>query len=107
MFGLESVDGKDRLDLSVDGVFLEVGLTPNSDPLKGLIELNEWGEVPVDRDQSTRMKGLFAAGDVTDVREKQISIAVGQGALAALTAHRYLVENKLTKSKIGLKESWQ
>jgi alkyl hydroperoxide reductase subunit F len=104
---LESVDGKDRLDLSVDGVFLEVGLTANSDPLKGLIDLNEWGEVPVNRDQSTRMKGLFAAGDVTDVREKQISIAVGQGAFAALTAHRYLVENKLTMSKIGLKEPWQ
>ncbi|MGA2574304.1 MAG: FAD-dependent oxidoreductase [Candidatus Methanomethylicaceae archaeon] len=104
---LESVDGKDRLDLNVDGVFLEIGLTPNSSPLNGLIKLNEWGEVPVNRDQSTTMNGLFAAGDVTDVREKQISIAVGQGALAALTAHRYLVENKLTKSKIELKETWQ
>lgn len=104
---LRSVDGKDRLDLSVDGVFLEVGLTPNSGPLKGLVELNEWGEVPVNRDQSTSVRGLFAAGDITDAREKQISIAVGQGAFAALTAHRYLVENKLTMSKIGLKESWQ
>jgi alkyl hydroperoxide reductase subunit F len=104
---LESVDGNDKLDLNVDGVFLEIGLTPNSSPLDGLIKLNEWGEVPVSRDQSTSMKGLFAAGDVTDVREKQISVAVGQGALAALTAHRYLVENKLTKSKIELNEPWQ
>jgi alkyl hydroperoxide reductase subunit F len=104
---LESIDGTDGLDLNVDGVFLEIGLTPNSSPLNGLIKLNEWGEVPVSRDQSTSMEGLFAAGDVTDVREKQISIAVGQGALAALTAHRYLVENKLTKSKIELKEPWQ
>jgi len=52
------------------------------------------------------MKGLFAAGDVTDVSEKQICIAVGQGAMAALTAHKYLIENKLTKSKIGSKEPW-
>ncbi len=104
---LESVDGMDRFDLNVDGVFLEIGLTPNSDPLKGLIELNEVGEVSVKKDQSTSVKGLFAAGDVTDVEEKQISIAVGQGALAALTAHKYIVQNKLSKSKNGLTKSWQ
>jgi alkyl hydroperoxide reductase subunit F len=104
---LESVDGKDKFDLNVDGVFLEIGLTPNSDPLKGLLQLNERGEVPVNKDQSTSVVGLFAAGDVTDVEEKQIVIAVGQGALAALSAHKYLVQSGLTKSKIGLKESWQ
>jgi len=104
---LESVDGKDRFDLKVDGVFLEIGLTPNTEPLKGLVELNEWNEVPTNRDQSTKTQGLFAAGDVTDVKEKQISIAVGQGASAALATHKYLVENRLTKSSIGLKESWQ
>jgi alkyl hydroperoxide reductase subunit F len=104
---LESVDGNDRYDLKLDGVFLEIGLTPNSSALKNLLQLNEWGEVPINRDQSTTIQGLFAAGDVTDVREKQISIAVGQGALAALSAHRYLVENKLTNSRIGVKESWQ
>ena len=104
---LESVDGKDRYDLKIDGVFLEIGLTPNSSSLKNLIRLNEWGEVPINRDQSTTIQGLFAAGDVTDVREKQISIAVGQGALAALSAYRYLVENKLTNSRVSVKESWQ
>jgi alkyl hydroperoxide reductase subunit F len=104
---LESVDGKDRYDLKIDGVFLEIGLTPNSSALKNLIQLNEWGEVPINRDQSTTIQGLFAAGDVTDVREKQISIAVGQGALAALSTYRYLVENKLTNSRISVKESWQ
>ncbi len=103
---LQSVDGEDRLDLNVEGVFLGIGLTPNSVPLKGLVELNEWGEVRVDRDQSTNVKGFFAAGDVTDVREKQISVAVGQGTVAALSAHRYLVENRLSKSKIGLRETW-
>ena len=104
---LESVDGKDRYDLKIDGVFLEIGLTPNSSALKNLIQLNEWGEVPINRDQSTTIQGLFAAGDVTDVMEKQISIAVGQGALAALSAYRYLVENKLTNSRVSVKESWQ
>jgi alkyl hydroperoxide reductase subunit F len=104
---LESVDQKERYDLNVDGVFLEIGLKPNTTPLKGLVELNERGEVPVNRDQSTSVKGLFAAGDATDVEEKQISIAVGQGALAALTTHKYLVQNGLTESKIGLKELWQ
>ncbi|MDQ1279314.1 MAG: hypothetical protein QG670_574 [Thermoproteota archaeon] len=104
---LESVDGMDRLDLNVDGVFLEIGFSPNSSPLKNLVKLNDCNEVLTDRDQATSVKGLFAAGDVTDVKDKQISIAVGQGALAALSAHRYLVENKLTKTKVGLKETWQ
>ena len=104
---LESIDGKERYDLNIDGVFLEIGLTPNSNPLKGLVELNEAREVRVNRDQSTSVKGLFAAGDVTDVEEKQISIAVGQGAVAALAAHKYLVKNGLVQAKTGFKESWQ
>ena len=104
---LKSVDDEETLDLQVDGVFLEVGLTPNNDPLKGLAMLNERGEVHVDRDQSTNVEGLFAAGDVTDVEEKQISIAVGQGALAALTSYRYLFDNKLIRSRITAKDSWQ
>lgn len=88
---LESADGTDRYDLPVDGVFLEIGLIPNSGPIIGLIALNEAGEIPVDRDQATSVEGLYAAGDVTDVEEKQISIAVGQGAQAALAAYKYLV----------------
>ncbi len=104
---LESANGKERYDLNVDGVFLEIGLTPNTGPLKGLVDLNERGEVPVNRNQLTSVEGLFCAGDATDVEEKQISVAVGQGALAALSAHRYLVEKKLTKSKIGPREPWQ
>lgn len=104
---LESPDGKEKLDLAVDGVFLEIGLTPNSAPLKDLVRLNPFGEVAVDRAQNTEEKGLFAAGDVTDTEEKQISIAVGQGAQAALSAYKYLADNNLTKSKAGKKEAWQ
>ena len=104
---LESPDGKKKQDLELDGVFLEIGLTPNSSPLKDLVQLNPFGEVTVDRVQNTETKGLFAAGDVTDTEEKQISIAVGQGAQAALSAYKYLADNKLTKSKVGKKEAWQ
>ncbi|UCE95596.1 MAG: FAD-dependent oxidoreductase, partial [Candidatus Bathyarchaeota archaeon] len=96
---LESIDGKKKVDLNVEGVFLEIGLTPNTKPLKGLIKLNSRREVPVNKDQSTTLGGLFSAGDVTDVEEKQISIAVGQGALAALTAYKFLIEKKQTNSK--------
>ena len=76
--------------LEVTGIFIEIGLLPNSEPVKGLIELNKWGEVPVSCYCETTMDGLYAAGDVTDVPEKQIVIAAGEGAKAALQAHRYL-----------------
>jgi alkyl hydroperoxide reductase subunit F len=95
------------VDLLVDGVFLEVGMIPNSDPLRGLVEVNERGEVPVGRDMSTAFPGLFAAGDVTDVKEKQIAIAVGQGAQAALSAYEYLYTKGLTKNKAEKREAWQ
>ncbi|HML02855.1 MAG TPA: FAD-dependent oxidoreductase, partial [Candidatus Bathyarchaeia archaeon] len=104
---LESADSKEKYDLNVEGVFLEIGLTPNTSPLNGLAKLNEQGEISVNRDQSTNVKGLFAAGDATDVQEKQISIAVGQGTQAALSAHKYLLENGLTQSKIAPKENWE
>lgn len=76
--------------MDVTGVFVEVGLAPNSDAVKGLVELNLAGEVPVNCSCETSVPGLFAAGDVTTVPEKQIVIAAGEGAKAALTAHRYL-----------------
>lgn len=89
---LESLDGRARLDLRVEGVFLEIGLVPNSDPVRGLVRLNAEGEIEVGRDQSTSVPGLFAAGDVTDEPEKQIVVAAGAGAKAALAADRYLLE---------------
>ncbi len=76
--------------LEVTGIFIEIGLVPNSEPVKGLIELNKWGEVPVNCACETTVPGLYAAGDVTDIPEKQIVVAAGEGAKAALQAHRYL-----------------
>ena len=90
----------------VDGVFLEIGLSPNTEPVTELIKLNERDEVPVNPDGSTGLPGLFAAGDVTDVAEKQISVAVGDGALAALTAYKYLVDNNLVIKKPGIGDDW-
>ena len=102
-----TLNGESLEDLLVDGVFLEIGMTPNSDPLKSLVELNERGEIPVKPDMSTAFPGLFAAGDVTDSKDKQIAIAVGQGAQAALSAYEYLYSKGLTKNKSEIKELWQ
>ncbi len=76
--------------LDVTGVFIEIGLIPNSGTVKGLVRLNEKGEVPVNCACETEIPGLYAAGDVTDVPEKQIVVAAGEGAKAALQAHHYL-----------------
>ena len=84
---LKSSESK-RLD--VTGIFIEIGLVPNSEAVKGLIELNKLGEIPVTCACETTIPGLYAAGDVTSIPEKQIIVAAGEGAKAALQAHRYL-----------------
>ena len=76
--------------LEVGGVFVEIGLIPNSDFAKGLTTLNKFGEIEVNRGCETEIPGLFAAGDVTNVPEKQIVVAAGEGAKATLQAHKYL-----------------
>lgn len=75
--------------ISVQGVFVEIGLIPNSDFIK-IVEKNERGEVRIDNYNRTNVPGIFAAGDVTDVPEKQIIIAAGEGAKATLGAFKYL-----------------
>lgn len=87
---IKDLKSGDSKRLEVTGVFIEIGLEPNSDPVSGLVKLNKWGEVPVSCSCETTMPGLYAAGDVTDVPEKQIVVATGEGAKAALQAHRYL-----------------
>ena len=79
---------KKKLDLS--GIFVEIGLNPNSELVKGLTQLNAQGEIVVNCRNETDVPGLFAAGDVTNVPEKQIVISAGEGAKAALQAHKYL-----------------
>jgi NADH-dependent peroxiredoxin subunit F len=79
-----------ELDLDVQGIFVEIGLIPNSQFARNLVTPNKDGEIEVDRSCETGVPGLFAAGDVTNVPEKQIVVAAGEGAKAALQAHRYL-----------------
>lgn len=86
----ERASGKEET-LAVRGVFAEVGLAPNTEFVMGLVELNQWGEIVVDCQCRTGVPGLFAAGDVTNVHEKQIVVAAGEGAKAALSAHEYLM----------------
>ena len=80
---------KRRLD--VDGVFIEVGFYPNTDFALDLVEANELGEILADAHGRTGVKGVFAAGDAIETHHKQIVIAVGTGARAALAASEYLI----------------
>ena len=80
-------------ELSVQGVFVEVGLIPNSE-FAGLAALNEAGEIIVDCRSQTSVEGLFAAGDVTNGVDKQIVIAAGDGSKAALAAYEYLLHRR-------------
>lgn len=92
----EKGTGKEQT-LSVKGVFVEIGLKPNTDFVKGLVSLNERGEIKVNCQCKTNVPGIFAAGDVTDVHEKQIVVAAGEGAKAALSAHEYLLRRPTFK----------
>ena len=76
--------------LKLSGIFIEIGLIPNSEPFKGIVRLNRLGEIEVNCASETDVAGLYAAGDVTSVADKQIVVAAGEGAKAALQAHRYL-----------------
>lgn len=77
--------------LEVQGVFIQIGSLPASDFLKDLVDFNQWGEIVVDpKTGATRTSGLFAAGDATDIRDKQIVIAAGEGVKALLSAYNYL-----------------
>jgi alkyl hydroperoxide reductase subunit F len=77
--------------LEVDGVFIEIGLSPNTDFALDLLDANHRGEIETNAKGHTGSKGIFAAGDVTDDQSKQIVIAAGSGASAALGAFEYLV----------------
>ena len=88
------VKGDEERDLSVQGIFVEIGSVPAVEFLQGIIELNEMNEIRVSNRNETSVPGIFAAGDCTDVPEKQIIIAAGEGSKAALAAYSYLVRRK-------------
>jgi thioredoxin-disulfide reductase len=81
--------GKDT-EISVQGVFVSVGMEAKVGFAEKLVELNKIGEIVIDKDNNTKTPGLFAAGDITDIRYEQIVIACGEGAKAVLAATDYL-----------------
>jgi alkyl hydroperoxide reductase subunit F len=99
--GTDKVDGLSYIDcstgeihyLELQGVFIMVGLVPNTDWLSGTVECNRFGEIIVDLRGATNVPGVFAAGDCTNSPYKQIIIAMGSGANAALGAFDYLIRN--------------
>ena len=89
---------KDRVsgsvqDVALEGIFVQIGLLPNTDWLKGTVELTRFGEIIIDAKGHTNVPGVFAAGDCTDVPYKQIVIAAGAGATAALSAFDHLIRH--------------
>jgi alkyl hydroperoxide reductase subunit F len=92
---------KDRQDgalhrLELAGVFVQIGLVPNTDWLKGVVKLSPRGEIEVDARGQTSVPGVFAAGDCTIVPYKQIVIAMGEGAKASLSAFDHLIRSPLS-----------
>ena len=83
-------------DVELAGVFVQIGLIPNTDWLKGTVKLSPRGEVEVDARGQTSVPGVFAAGDCTVVPYKQIVIAVGEGAKASLSAFDHLIRSPLS-----------
>lgn len=97
MTGLKYKDGKTHEEkvLEVNGVFVEIGSLPNSEMVKGLVDLDKYGQVIIDsKHATTSHPGIFAAGDVTDDPYKQNNISVGDAVKAALAAYNYLLANK-------------
>ncbi|WP_369958995.1 alkyl hydroperoxide reductase subunit F [Pseudomonas benzenivorans] len=86
-------DSDELHEIELEGIFVQIGLLPNSDWLKGVVELSPRGEVIVDSRGETSVPGIFAAGDVTTVPYKQIVIAVGEGAKASLGAFDHLIRS--------------
>ncbi|MBX4211763.1 MAG: FAD-dependent oxidoreductase [Candidatus Yanofskybacteria bacterium] len=87
---LKYSDASGEHELSVDGIFVHIGMIPNSQIVPQEVEKNNFGEIKVNANMETNIPGLYAAGDVTDVAHKQIVIAAGQGCIATLSAVQYL-----------------
>lgn len=86
----DRVSGESK-HVALEGVFIQIGLVPNSDWLKGTLDLSKYGEIEINNHNATSLPGVFAAGDVTTIPYKQIVIAMGEGSNAALGAFDYLI----------------
>lgn len=93
------VTGEEK-HVALEGVFIQIGLLPNTEFLQGDIDLNEHGEIIIDKHGATTMPGVFAAGDCTDTVYKQIVISMGSGATAALGAFDYMIRQAPAKELV-------
>ncbi len=98
----EDRTNKTEHTLELEGIFVQIGLLPNTDWLKGTIDLSKHGEVMVDAKGETSLPGVFAAGDCTTVPYKQIIIAMGEGAKASLGAFDYLIRSSVAEPQEAL-----
>lgn len=96
VIGLEYKDSTNEevKTLKCDGVFVEIGSAPNTQSFSGVARLNQWTEIEIDNKNATKMPGVFAAGDATSVWGKQVVIAAGEGAKAAMAVGEYLAKIK-------------
>lgn len=85
-------------EIKIDGVFIFIGYVPNTESLEGLLELNQWKEIVVDKDMKTNVAGVFAAGDSIQKKYRQVTTAVADGTIAALSAADYI--NNLKKIEV-------
>jgi alkyl hydroperoxide reductase subunit F len=97
---------KDRVSgaqhtLELEGVFVQIGLVPNTEWLKGTLDLKPWGEIVIDAKNHTSLEGVFAAGDCTTVPFKQIVIAAGEGSKAALSAFDHLIRSSVQAAPVA------
>ncbi len=88
----DKVSGEQK-SIPAQMVFVEIGQIPNTENFRGELELTEKGDIKIDRDNQTSLKGVFAAGDVTDISAKQVVVAAGEGAKAAIVVNLYLENN--------------
>jgi alkyl hydroperoxide reductase subunit F len=86
--------------IALEGIFVQIGLLPNTEWLKGTLALSARGEIEVDARGQTSVPGVFAAGDVTTVPYKQIIIAMGEGSKAALGAFDHLIRTSVPSGYI-------
>ena len=101
---IESVDIKnlktgEKINFKTDGAFIFIGYVPNTEFLKGLVSLNQRGEIIVDGNMLTNIEGVYAAGDSTAKRYRQVTTAVGDGTIAALAASAYINDLKVKQKQ--------
>ena len=91
---VENALSKKEKTINLDGIFVSIGYVPKTEWIEGSVELDNYGQIIVNEKCETSTKGIFAAGDITNIRDKQTIIAAAQGVIAALSVYDYLVGKK-------------